>query len=770
MAREDYTGVPTVAASEQAPDDYQRIDATPASFGAAANQGAEALSQGALDVSKFYGQVAADNATNNFLKQATDLLHGDPNKTVPGPDGQPMPDTGYFGKRGADAMAARQQTAEQLDEAIAAQREALSTPQARLQFDTESRRYRAQYAAQMNEYADTQQRVWAQDTNRTSAELALNVIARNPADPFATADAQDRVRNAYVKNAQLQFGDSEEIKQGALLKADQDIAKKRIDALIVQDPQAAEKAYQGASGVLGSLPEYGELGRQIKTAVVQSEFSPAVDAAVQKVQAEAQPRVGIPGSAPEPEALHAAFLGQESGNNSNIGVSKAGAHGPGQIMPDTFAQFARPGESIDNPADNRAVSARMLDHYNQVYNGDAARVAVAYFSGPGNVAPAGSPTPWINDRTDPNGKSVSSYVADIQSRLAKFPSTADALQATIPQAADDARKYAETKWPQYPDVQERYVQTVTNRLEQAAVQQHRMYEADSHTVQAVMSGPNPPLSEDELMARSPEVAKAWSNMQVQNPYGAMSIERMFDANARGAASVYGTGVKDYLDRVLAPTGDPNRITNPSGLWPYVGKGNNSPLTNTGVNALTDLMSLRGSPQGEAFAQQARTFFQQMHGDLTFSNAGTGIVDKHGEAIFSQFVAHALPALETAYKGGTLAKVLDPKSPDYLGNAAQSLARTPAQMVKDRLEYDNPVKGLEHTPLAGPVYTVQSLKGLMDSLENDRQRSEALQDAVKSKRLSPDVYKAYLSSLAPQPGTFPDIPRPTINLPQEAGEP
>lgn len=115
--------------------------------------------------------------------------------------------------------------------------------------------------------------------------------------------------------------------------------------------------------------------------------------------------------------MQAAILGQESGNRSNIGNSIDGAHGPGQIMPATFAQYAKPGESIDSPADNRAVNARILADYSQRFNGDPARIAVAYFSGPGNVAPAGSPTPYLHDAKDGNGKSTSGYVSDVLKRL-----------------------------------------------------------------------------------------------------------------------------------------------------------------------------------------------------------------------------------------------------------------------------------------------------------------------------------------------------------------
>lgn len=110
-----------------------------------------------------------------------------------------------------------------------------------------------------------------------------------------------------------------------------------------------------------------------------------------------------------------AIEAQESGGRNVTSID--GARGPRQVMPGTFRQWAQPGESIDNPDDNRTVSNRMLAAYQQQYGGDPERVAVAYFSGPGNVSEPGAPHPWKEDRKDGNGKSVSSYVADISKRL-----------------------------------------------------------------------------------------------------------------------------------------------------------------------------------------------------------------------------------------------------------------------------------------------------------------------------------------------------------------
>ena len=112
-----------------------------------------------------------------------------------------------------------------------------------------------------------------------------------------------------------------------------------------------------------------------------------------------------------------AVAAQESSSNPNTGKSVNGAVGQFQILPGTFAQYAKPGENINNPADNAAVSQRILTDYSQRWPGDAARQAVAYFSGPANVAPAGSSTPWLVNYKDGTGTPVSTYTAQMLSRL-----------------------------------------------------------------------------------------------------------------------------------------------------------------------------------------------------------------------------------------------------------------------------------------------------------------------------------------------------------------
>ena len=107
MAEVSYIGVPQVEPNTSAPNDYQHINATADSFGGQIAKGVEQFGAGATHAGRFFGQVAADDAANQFQDLSTKILHGDPNKTVPGPDGKPQPDTGYMGLQGDAALRAR---------------------------------------------------------------------------------------------------------------------------------------------------------------------------------------------------------------------------------------------------------------------------------------------------------------------------------------------------------------------------------------------------------------------------------------------------------------------------------------------------------------------------------------------------------------------------------------------------------------------------------------------------------------------------------------
>lgn len=116
-----------------------------------------------------------------------------------------------------------------------------------------------------------------------------------------------------------------------------------------------------------------------------------------------------------PSTVSQALTGTEaSGPNA---VSPKGAAGTRQIRQGTFDQYALPGESFNREADRVRVSDRVIDDLWRKYPNDPQRVAVGYFSGPGNISAPGSPNPWVNNNNDGN-MDVSQYVQSFNRKLA----------------------------------------------------------------------------------------------------------------------------------------------------------------------------------------------------------------------------------------------------------------------------------------------------------------------------------------------------------------
>lgn len=122
-------------------------------------------------------------------------------------------------------------------------------------------------------------------------------------------------------------------------------------------------------------------------------------------------------SSDDSTAVANAIWGQESGGRPTSATSVNGARGGWQIIPSTFAQYAQPGEDISNPEHNEKVGRRIVADLYEKSGRDPARTAVGYFSGPGNIAPAGSATPWLEDRADGNKFRTSAYVQGVLGRL-----------------------------------------------------------------------------------------------------------------------------------------------------------------------------------------------------------------------------------------------------------------------------------------------------------------------------------------------------------------
>ncbi|MES2319952.1 MAG: PLxRFG domain-containing protein [Pseudomonadota bacterium] len=177
-----------------------------------------------------------------------------------------------------------------------------------------------------------------------------------------------------------------------------------LDAFFRQDTGSATGAAPAATGIDSFFRQGAEAKR------------PAAPAARQIDTATIDAVAAREGLSPAQRRVMGALLGQESNSGSNPATSIDGARGAGQIMPDTFRQYAKPGEAIDNPDHNLSVMARIVKDLGAKSGDDPARIATGYFSGPGNIN-TGAGRAWRNDPPDGNGKRVSSYVSDVLARL-----------------------------------------------------------------------------------------------------------------------------------------------------------------------------------------------------------------------------------------------------------------------------------------------------------------------------------------------------------------
>lgn len=431
MATVPYSdGIAKVAPASEAPAVYQNLRPGPGFLaqGAAlesAGQDLQRTAKNVMAISDYYDQVAVDDGLNKFQERARSLLYGDPNRQVPGPDGQMQQDGGYLSMRGQDAMRARADVVRQIDAYDKEISSNLKSPKAQAAYAKASRNYRNGLETKIGSHASAAATAWYTSVNSATAVNAMTDIAINYNDPEAVARYTEDLIGARVKNLQLagNAGDPELLRQ-TIEGARADALVAQVKAMAVKEPAKALELLDANKATAGA--QYDELSTAVRARAEQQIGLGVAQKVIDQVstKATAAPPPAAPGQAPaapseKPDAARvaAAIHAQESGGAATAATSSAGAVGGWQIMPATFAKYAKPGEKIDNPADNAAVGQRIVADLYAKSGGDPARVAVGYFSGEGNIAAPGSATPWINDVKDATGKSVSSYVGDVMGRL-----------------------------------------------------------------------------------------------------------------------------------------------------------------------------------------------------------------------------------------------------------------------------------------------------------------------------------------------------------------
>lgn len=501
-------GVPDQSPLPTAPNAYFSENAPAGAFGA---YQAEALQKGARDLSGASSNIADavirrqelynKSATEEAYNQLQDFYHskefGDPN--TPG-------DVGIYGLKGRAAMDAGPGVLKELDQKRQEIVKGLQNDAQRLAFASVSRRLQLNTADAIGRHIDLQSSAWAVDTARAGGENAGRHAASFYNDEGAFNDAVEQGRRSAVQEIQASGNTS-----------DPEIVKATYNKYIgkvIMDRAGAWAASGDAAGALdwlrnGKTPPITLPDGKVVPGTSFSEIVDprAMDAFVshysEKVQddaASAWVTQQMGGGPAAPLGLHNAIKGQEGSRPDQ--TSPKGAVGAMQVTPGFFRQYAKPGESFENEDDRVAVANRGIDALNTKYNGDAARVAVAYFSGDDNVAPAGSPTPWRENKND-GRTTVAQYVNGVLTRLNGAPQAQPATPGQMPDREAIVRNAIQT-FGGNEKVLEKVLGKVARQFSivdaATAADRRTLTESMPDMERALLAGVDVPIPEDKIRA------------------------------------------------------------------------------------------------------------------------------------------------------------------------------------------------------------------------------------------------------------------------------
>lgn len=276
---------PQVNPAGAPPNDYLRINANPAMFGALTGQALEkvggAVEKGAsslVDIAEFQDRINVDDQVNKWMSRKDQILNGDPNKTVTGPDGQPQPDRGYMGLTGRAASDARAGTLAALEQARVEGRNNLSSPMARLAYDQQTRRMFSVADNDIGQHSRTQWTNWAGGVNNTGAAHELNAFVNSLDNPEEAAGHIHNYINFRVQQAQLTFGNDPKINAEAEAKAKQELLQAQVDAVAVKDPKRADEILDSNRQTAGTL--YDDMKAKLRARATDANARDAANRAI----------------------------------------------------------------------------------------------------------------------------------------------------------------------------------------------------------------------------------------------------------------------------------------------------------------------------------------------------------------------------------------------------------------------------------------------------------------------------------------------------------
>lgn len=699
-----YSSVPEVAPETRMPNDTTSVRANPESAGAAIGQGLESLGKGASSAGNdvLQSNLAWQGIANEHAATMAELDLANRGGDIYNE---------YKNKQGLDASNSRQayiQKYLELNNQIGSN----LNPAAKRAYDQMANR-RLSFAIQdMNGYAATQQKQayksgnsamikHHQDTAGT-IEVASNprrlgeeeqgmVFRMNQAftDP-GFGDYATVPHTVDAKTGELVFEDTHD---GKLAQAEYDQALDKekntffTNATMIQatnpdphNPGSPTKAVDFLLKYKDVMPTstYRELAGKLNGSFVSEQVRVGAEKTGTDWEQKYLSSQSTPSSGGHPN-IYNALLGQESGNKSDVKTSVDGAVGPGQIKPETFARFAKPGEVITNADDNRKVSERYVDYLSSLPNvqGDPARIAVGYFSGEKNISPLGAATPYIRDTHDGNGKFVSSYTSDIEGRMKDSPGVTQEVTGGYHISKADYYRMNEPDMVQQTrdDLKSRgYDTTVQNEGERetrAWVARHVQDQASrakglyDQLAQAIYD-PKAPITNAQTISNNPDLNQKMIELWGLDSFKAEALQKAMINQATNHSHTYGTSFAEKAVDVLS-----GKTTRMEDLQDFFGSGDKSPLSPLGIQTLSKIMEGMQTPEGQGFAHAEANFLNFARGKIT----GTSIFPGANPAVlgpkYDKYLLNVIPQIQ-AQRAAMMKAGKDPSqmfnldSPDFIG--------------------------------------------------------------------------------------------------------
>lgn len=179
----------------------------------------------------------------------------------------------------------------------------------------------------------------------------------------------------------------------------------------------------------------------------------------------------------------------------------------------------------------------------------------------------------------------------------------------------------------------------------------------------------------DIRAGFTDVPGAQGHLRAKAEYNLKNASGIVDADNQK----FGSNFYDLLQNVYKPNG----INNVSDLYDYTGDGKS--LTMDGYKVLANEIKQRNTPTGQAIGEAKSRMFAMGAKAIYGEAQSYGMQDIQGEELHHKWLAVAMNDYNTGISAGkTPTQLLNPESSDYVGKSIALFARTPEQILHQKL--------------------------------------------------------------------------------------